>query len=95
MTVPARRRWPCQRSDCRPGGSARVIPWSSALLSVTPLSTRPPGPRRAGCCSILGAKWERRFTGRCGQTRSDTVIVAASIASDVRQRRQAAGLLAW
>src|SRR5215467_8896888 len=43
-------------------------------------SARADGEWAAGCCPILGAKWERRFTVRCGQTRSDAVSVAASIA---------------
>lgn len=42
----------------------------------------------------LRAEWERRSAASCGQRRSDAVIVAASIASDVRQRRLIVGLLA-
>src|SRR5215472_13093003 len=41
-------------------------------------SARADGEWAAGCCPILGAKWERRFTVRWGQTRSDGVSVAIS-----------------
>src|SRR6516165_1011137 len=41
-------------------------------------SARADGEWTAGCCPILGAKWERRFTVRWGQTRSDGVSVAIS-----------------
>ncbi len=39
-------------------------------------------PARAGVlhARVVGAEWERRFAGRCGQTRSYAVIVAVSIA---------------
>jgi hypothetical protein len=30
-------------------------------------------------CPILGARWEQQVGARCGQTRSGTVIVAASV----------------
>ena len=53
-----------------------------------------PGQPREVQTPALGAEWERRSAASCGQTRSDAVIVAASIASDVRQRRQTVGLLA-
>jgi hypothetical protein len=49
-------------------------------------SARADGEWAAGCCPILGAKWERRFTVRCGQMRSDAVIVALPKRSNVRKR---------
>ena len=36
-----------------------------------------------GSCPALGADWERRLAGMCGQTRSDTVIVPRMNVSDV------------
>ena len=50
------------------------------------------GVYTAGCCPILGAKWERRSAASCGQTRSDVVILAASNRSDVLKRHLAATL---
>jgi hypothetical protein len=45
-------------------------------------------------CPAVGAEWERRSAASCAQTPSGTVIVTVSIASDVEQRRQSAGLCA-
>ena len=53
-----------------------------------------PHKSRPQACPAVGAEWEQRSAASCGQTRSVTVIVATSIASDVQKRRQAAGLSA-
>ena len=52
----------------------------------------PPHPAKSS--PRLGAKWEQRSAASCGQTRSDTVIMALPHLPDVQERRQAAALLA-
>ena len=53
-----------------------------------------PGAGLACRVRLMGAEWEQRSAASCGQAPSDTVIVAAAIASDVLERHQAAALFA-
>ena len=75
------------------GSSNRRVPDDRVPVGVVPAAARP--KRWLGLpCPAVGAEWEQRSAASCGQMRSYTVIVAASIASDVRQRRQPAALFA-
>ena len=59
---------------------------ATAAQALTGAATQYPG----WSCPALGAEWERRSAASCGQTRSDAVIVAVSIAltcSDVIKQR--------
>ena len=64
------------------------------VATTAPFNCPGPPPHPASRVRVWERKWERRSAASCGQMRSDIVVVAASIASDVRQRRQAADLFA-